>query len=84
MDDCIVENGAMVAAGALVTPGKVVKANEVWAGSPAKKLRDINQNDLDFFAINRTRYERLASEYQREQYSDWTWTISLPIYATTG
>jgi len=68
MDDCIVENGAMVAAGALVTPGKVVKANEVWAGSPAKKLRDINQKDLDFFAINRKRYERLASEYQREQY----------------
>ena len=84
MDDCIVENGAMVAAGALVTPGKIVKANEVWAGSPAKKLRDINQNDLDFFAINRTRYERLASEYQREQYGDWTWTILAPIYATIG
>jgi len=68
MDDCIVENGAMVAAGALVTPGKIVKANEVWAGSPAKKLRDINQKDLDFFAINRKRYERLADEYRTEQY----------------
>ncbi len=68
MDDCIVEQGAMVAAGALVTPGKIVKANEVWAGSPAKKLRDINQNDLDFFEINRDRYERLAREYKIEQY----------------
>lgn len=68
MDDCIVEKGAMVAAGALVTPGKIVKSNEVWAGSPAKKLRDINKNDLDFFEVNRERYQRLAREYNLEQY----------------
>ena len=67
MDDCIVEKGAMVAAGALVTPGKIVKAGEVWAGSPAKKLRDINEKDLDFFEINRQRYVRLAREYRDAQ-----------------
>ena len=70
MDDCIVEAGALVAAGALVTPGVIVKANEVWAGRPAKKLRDINQQDLDFFEINRQRYERLAHEYRVEQYGN--------------
>lgn len=70
MDDCLVETGAMVAAGALVTPGKIIKANEVWAGRPAKKLRDITQKDLDFFEINRQRYERLAHEYRTEQYSN--------------
>lgn len=70
MDDCIVEQGAMVAAGALVTPGKVVKAGEVWAGQPAKKLRDINEKDLAFFEINRLRYERLAHQYRQEQYPD--------------
>lgn len=67
MDDSIVEKGAMVAAGALVTPGKIVKAGEVWAGSPAKKLRDINEKDLDFFEINRQRYVRLAREYRDAQ-----------------
>lgn len=70
MDDCLVERGAMVAAGALVTPGKVVPAGEVWAGSPAKKLRDINESDLAFFEINRQRYVRLANEYRQEQYPD--------------
>lgn len=69
MDDCIVEKGAMVAAGALVTPGKIVKAGEVWAGSPAKKLRDINEKDLEFFDINRQRYVRLAEQYRTEKYS---------------
>jgi len=67
MDDCIIEKGAMVAAGALVTPGKIVKAGEVWAGSPAKKMRDINEQDLAFFAINRQRYVRLAEQYRTEQ-----------------
>lgn len=69
MDDCLIEKGAMVAAGALVTPGKIVKAGEVWAGKPAKKLRDINDSDLEFFAINRQRYARLAAEYKGEQYN---------------
>ena len=68
MDDCLVEKGAMVAAGALLTPGKKVKSGEVWAGKPAKKLRDINERDLEFFDINRARYRRLAAEYRKEQY----------------
>ncbi len=68
MDDCLIEKGAMVAAGALVTPGKTVKAGEVWAGSPAKKLRDISDKDLEFFEINRARYARLAAHYNQEQY----------------
>lgn len=67
MDDCIVENGAMLAAGALLTVGKIVPANEVWAGRPAKKLRDITEQDIEFFATNRQRYKRLAREYKQVQ-----------------
>lgn len=70
MDDCLIERGAMVAAGALLTPGKTVKENEVWAGRPAKKIREVNEKDLAFLEINRQRYERLANEYQQEQYAD--------------
>lgn len=70
MDDCLIETGAMVAAGALVTPGKIVKAGEVWAGRPAKKLRDVNESDLEFFRINRERYARLAAQYNKEQYGE--------------
>lgn len=70
MDDSIVEKGAIVAAGALVTPGKIVKAGEVWAGSPAKKIRDVGEKDLDFLRINRERYARLAQEFRNEQYGE--------------
>ena len=69
MDNCIVESGAMVAAGALVTPGKIVKTGEVWAGSPAKKMRDINEKDLELFKVNRDRYIRLAKQFRTEHYT---------------
>ena len=64
MDDCLIEQGAMLAAGALLTPGKIVKQGEVWAGRPAKKLRDIQQRDVDFFALNNRRYVRLAQMHK--------------------
>lgn len=65
MDDCLIEQGAFVAAGALVTPNKVVRSGEVWAGRPAKKLRDVEKKDLDFFQVNTKRYIRLAKAYQQ-------------------
>jgi len=38
-----VESYAMVAAGSIVTEGTVVKSGQVFAGSPAKYLRDVSQ-----------------------------------------
>lgn len=68
MDDCVIEEKAWVAAGALVTPGKVVKSGEVWAGRPAKKLRDMSDKEYEFLSINEDRYVDLAREYLDEQY----------------
>ena len=49
LDEAVVESGAMVAAGAVVTPRKRVPKGELWAGNPARKLRDLTQADL-FYA----------------------------------
>lgn len=64
MDDVIVESGAMVAAGALVTPGKRVPRGELWAGSPAKKFRDLTEAEVAHIAESADNYSRLASEYK--------------------
>lgn len=45
MDRAVVESGAMVAAGALVTPGKTVPSGALWAGSPARHMRDLSAAD---------------------------------------
>ncbi len=63
MDEAVVESGAMVAAGALVTPGKRVPSGQLWAGSPARFLRDLRPDDLDHMAYLSEHYARLAAAY---------------------
>lgn len=66
MDGAIVKAGAMVAAGALVSPGKIVKEGELWAGRPAKKMRDMTQEEKDYIPWSAEHYCRLAREYMNE------------------
>jgi gamma-carbonic anhydrase len=64
MDGVVVQKNAMVAAGALVTYNKVIATNEIWAGNPAKKLRDMKQEEIDYIKISSENYCRLADEYR--------------------
>ncbi len=64
MDNVIIENDAMIAAGAVITQGKVVKSGEVWAGAPAKKMRDMNADDRRFITENASHYVSLAENYK--------------------
>ena len=63
MDGAVIESQAMVAAGALVSPGKRVKSGELWAGVPAKLMRRLNKDDLDYMAQVPPLYATLAKEY---------------------
>lgn len=64
MDGAYVESGAMVAAGALVTPGKRVKSGQLWAGSPARPIRELTEQDLAYFPVSADQYADLAAEYR--------------------
>jgi carbonic anhydrase/acetyltransferase-like protein (isoleucine patch superfamily) len=63
MDNCVVESNAIVAAGAVVTQNTVVESGSIYAGVPAKKVKDINQSD---FAGE---IERISNNYV--MYSSW-------------
>lgn len=63
MDGAVVETGAMVAAGALVTPGKTVGAGQLWAGSPAKYLRDCQDQENEMIARVPPEYWEMAQAY---------------------
>ena len=63
MDNCIIESNAIVAAGAVVTQNTVVGAGTIWAGVPAKKVKDIDQSN---FAGE---IERISNNYV--MYSSW-------------
>lgn len=63
MDNCLIESNVIIAAGAVVTQNTQVKSGSIWAGVPAKKIKDIDQSN---FAgeIN-----RIANNYVL--YSSW-------------
>lgn len=56
----------MVAAGAIVTPGKTVPSGEVWAGNPAKMLRKLEEEETGFIAQAANDYAALAAVHAAE------------------
>lgn len=46
MDGCEIEPTGMLAAGAMLTPGKRIAAGQMWAGRPAKYVRDLSEEEM--------------------------------------
>jgi gamma-carbonic anhydrase len=64
MDGCVVESTAMLAAGSLLTPGKRVSVGTLWAGSPAKYVRDLSAEEIVRNQSGALGYVALAKLYQ--------------------
>ncbi|MEQ8441551.1 MAG: gamma carbonic anhydrase family protein [Alphaproteobacteria bacterium] len=63
LDWAVVEPGAFLAAGALLPPKKTVPSGELWAGNPARKLRDLRDADREFLAFDAAHYKKLTAQY---------------------
>jgi len=64
MDLSKMEIFSMLAAGSLLTPGKIVKTGELWGGRPAKFMRTLNQEEIDYIKTSADNYWKLAIEYK--------------------
>jgi carbonic anhydrase/acetyltransferase-like protein (isoleucine patch superfamily) len=63
MDDCIIEDNCIIAAGAVLLENTHVKSGSVWAGVPAKKVKDLSP-ELFEGEVN-----RIAKNYR--MYASW-------------
>lgn len=63
MDDCIIESNSIIAAGAVVTQGTHVPSGSIYAGMPAKKLKDVSPE------LSSSEIDRIANNYVK--YSSW-------------
>lgn len=63
MDGSVVEDEAIVAAGALVTPGKRVPSGQLWAGRPARYVRDLTEEERKHMLWSSQHYVKLAKAY---------------------
>ncbi|KPM31385.1 Hexapeptide transferase family protein [Croceitalea dokdonensis DOKDO 023] len=63
MDDCVIESNAIIAAGAVVTKGTHVPSGTVFAGMPARKIKEVDE------ALSKGEIDRIARNYVT--YSSW-------------
>jgi len=65
LDGAVIEGTGMLAAGAVLTPNRVIGAGELWAGAPASLMRKLEAKD-GFFAQTAPHYAALGAEYRGE------------------
>ena len=63
MDGCIIEDCAMIGAGAMLPPNKHVKSGELWLGNPAKKVRDLTEKQKQQLLYSAQHYVQLKNLY---------------------
>jgi len=63
MDNCVVDSNSIIAAGAVVTQNTHVESGTIYAGVPAKKVKDISQELIS------NEIHRIANNYI--MYSGW-------------
>lgn len=63
MDHVEIGSNSIIAAGAIVTKGTKVEAGSIYAGTPAKKIRDIDP------ALSEGEIQRIANSYS--MYASW-------------
>jgi gamma-carbonic anhydrase len=63
MDGCVIESDAMLAAGAMLTQGKIIPSGQLWAGRPAKYIRDLRPEDLVHMKAGTAHYVDLGKRH---------------------
>lgn len=63
MDHCVVGSNSIIAAGAVVTQNTIISPGSIYAGIPAKKIKDIDLN------LQENEIERIAQNYLK--YASW-------------
>jgi len=67
MDRCEIQSNTIIAAGSVVLEGTVVEEGSIYAGVPAKKVKDIDKDmihgEIDRIANNYLKYSSWFSEF---------------------
>jgi carbonic anhydrase/acetyltransferase-like protein (isoleucine patch superfamily) len=64
LDGAVVDEDGFLGAGALLTPGKVIKPFELWAGVPAKLIRVMSEKERRGYDRNSDVYRQLAARFR--------------------
>jgi len=65
MDGAVIEDRVMVGAGALVPPGKRLESGFLYVGSPARPVRTLKDEELEYLSYSKDGYVLLKNQHQR-------------------
>ena len=63
MDKVIIEENVIVGAGSLVTQDKTLEAGYLYIGRPAKRLRELTEDEKAYLTYSAQHYVRLKDKY---------------------
>jgi len=63
LDGAVIRRGAMVGAGSVVSPAKDLAGGYLYLGSPARQVRELNQQEKDFLLYSAQHYVSLKNDY---------------------
>ena len=67
MDDCVVGTNSVVAAGAVVLPGTKIPPGSVYAGVPARRVKDIGEDMKAVIIRTAKNYPMYASWFREDE-----------------
>ncbi len=65
MNGAVIEGDAMLAAGAMLTQGKTVPSGQLWAGSPARFVRDLAEKEISGMQLGVAHYVENAKAHAK-------------------
>ncbi|MCF6767757.1 gamma carbonic anhydrase family protein [Thiotrichales bacterium 19S11-10] len=63
LDGAYIQSDVMIAAGSLVSPGKILESGFLYMGSPAKKIRPLTDEEINFLTISSNNYLETKNQH---------------------
>lgn len=66
LDGALIESNSILAAGTVVPPGRRIPSGQLWAGNPAKYVRDVTEEEMENFISQADKYYDNALTHRDE------------------
>jgi len=63
LDGALLQDRVLLGAGSLVTEGKLLESGYLYLGSPARKARELTEEELKWFKYSAQHYVQLKNDY---------------------
>lgn len=65
LDGAIIKSNSIVAAGSLVGPNKIIESKMLYKGSPARPIRELTKEELEYISFSSKHYVKIMKDYKK-------------------